>query len=332
MTTEKEALRLTDHPIAAGRKAGKRGGTVFNSPAIRKRVANQIWQNRYIYMMVIPVLVYLALFKYMPMYYLRASFYDYKLLKGFDGSKYVGIKWFERLLTSPELWQYIRNTLTLNTLSLLICFPAPLVFALLLNEVRNIHYKKLVQTVSYMPHFISTVVLVSIINNICSPSMGTLAKLYRVMGKTPINFLTNPDYFYGVNIVSGIWQTLGWNAVIYISAISGIDTTLYEAARIDGAGRFQQVMNEVPADAKIVIIRMRRVSFMDQSGLYAMETAIKDLQARGVEVLMTMIQPQPLYMLRTLDVIPALVPERHTFRSFKACTRYLKKTLPGEPS
>ena len=95
---------------------------------------------------------------------------------------------------------------------------------------------------------------------------------------------------------------------------------------------FQQVMNEVPADAKIVIIRMRRVSFMDQSDLYAMETAIKDLQARGVEVLMTMIQPQPLYMLRTLDVIPALVPERHTFRSFKACTRYLKKTLPGEPS
>ena len=150
---------------------------MFTSPVVRKRVANQIWQNRYIYMMVIPVLVYLALFKYMPMYFLRASFYDYKLLKGFDGSKYVGIKWFERLLTSPELWQYIRNTLTLNTLSLLICFPAPLVFALLLNEVRNIHDKKLVQTVSYMPHFISTVVLVSIINNICSPSMGTLAKL-----------------------------------------------------------------------------------------------------------------------------------------------------------
>ena len=126
---------MTDHPITAGMKAKKRGRTVFNSPAIRKRVANQIWQNRYIYLMVIPVLVYLALFKYMPMYYLRASFYDYKLLKGFAGSKYVGVKWFERLLTSPELWQYIRNTLTLNTLSLLICFPAPLVFALLLPAV-----------------------------------------------------------------------------------------------------------------------------------------------------------------------------------------------------
>ena len=239
--SQKEALHLTERTITA--RAGKKRNTVFNSPAIRKRVRNQIWQNRYIYMMVIPVLVYMALFKYMPMYYLRASFYDYKLLKGFEGSKYVGFKWFERLLSSDELWQYIRNTLSLNILSLLICFPAPLVFALLLNEVRNVPYKKFVQTVSYMPHFISTVVLVSIINNICSPSMGTLAKLYRMMGKTPINFLSNPDYFYGVNIVSGVWQTLGWNAVIYISAISGIDSTLYEAARIDGAGRFQQVLH-----------------------------------------------------------------------------------------
>ena len=232
---------MTEQTTVRTRTGGRR--SIFNSPARRRQVRNQIWQNRYIYLMVIPVMVYLALFKYMPMYYLRASFYDYKLLKGFEGSKYVGLKWFERLLTSPELWQYMRNTLTLNSLSLLICFPAPLIFALLLNELRNIHYKKFVQTVSYMPHFISTVVLVSIINNICSPSMGTLAKIFRVLGKTPINFLSDPDYFYGVNIVSGVWQTVGWNAVIYISAISGIDQTLYEAAKIDGANRWKQVLN-----------------------------------------------------------------------------------------
>ena len=130
----------------------------------RKHVANRIWQNRYIYMMVIPVLVYMILFKYMPMYFLRASFYDYKLLKGFEGSKYVGLKWFERLLSSPDLWQYIKNTLSLNLLSLAIVFPAPLVFAILLNEIHSAPYKKIVQTVSYLPHFISTVVLVSFIN------------------------------------------------------------------------------------------------------------------------------------------------------------------------
>ena len=194
-------------------------------------------------MMVIPVLVYMALFKYLPMYYLRAAFYDFKLLKGFEGSKYVGTKWFERLLSSPELWQYIRNTLSLNLLSLAICFPAPLIFALLLNEVRNVPYKKVVQTISYMPHFVSTVVLVSMINNILSPSLGTLAKIYKLFGLTPVNFLSIPDYFYGINIVSGVWQTMGWNAIIYISAISGIDMNLYEAAKIDGAGRWKQTLH-----------------------------------------------------------------------------------------
>ena len=193
--------------------------------------------------MVIPVLVYMLLFKYLPMYFLRASFYDYKLLKGFEGSKYVGFKWFQRMLSSPELWQYIRNTLALNSLSLLIVFPAPLVFAILLNEINHAPYKKFVQTVSYMPHFISTVVLVSMINNICSPSVGTLAKLYKMLGKTPINFLSIPEYFYGINIISGLWQSTGWSAVIYISAIAGIDQCLYEAARIDGANRWKQILH-----------------------------------------------------------------------------------------
>ena len=113
---------------------------LLNSARTRKRVRNRIWQNRYIYLMVIPVLIYMILLKYLPMYYLRAAFYDYKLLKGFEGSKYVGLKWFERLLSSPDLWQYIRNTLTLNLLSLAIVFPAPLVFAILLNEVRSYGY------------------------------------------------------------------------------------------------------------------------------------------------------------------------------------------------
>ena len=203
----------------------------------RKHVANRIWQNRYIYMMVIPVLVYMILFKYMPMYFLRASFYDYKLLKGFEGSKYVGLKWFERLLSSPDLWQYIKNTLSLNLLSLVIVFPAPLVFAILLNEIHSAPYKKIVQTVSYLPHFISTVVLVSMINTICSPSLGVLAKIYKSMGMTPVNFMGNPDYFYAINIISGLWQGTGWNAVICI------DACLYEAARIDGANRWKQILH-----------------------------------------------------------------------------------------
>ena len=222
--------------------AKKKKATVFNSPSMRRRVRSKIWGNRYIYMMVIPVLLYMFLFKYMPMYYLRASFYDYKLLRGFD-SKFVGLKWFERLLSSPDLWQYIRNTLSLNLLSLVFVFPAPLAFAILLNELRNFRYKKIVQTVSYMPHFVSTVVMVSMIMNICSPSIGIIAKLYKSLGWQPINFMAIPNYFYGINIVSGLWQNIGWNAVIYISAISGIDQALYEAAHIDGANRWQRIRN-----------------------------------------------------------------------------------------
>ena len=140
-------------------------------------------------MMVIPVLVYMALFKYLPMYYLRAAFYDFKLLKGFEGSKYVGTKWFERLLSSPELWQYIRNTLSLNLLSLAICFPAPLIFALLLNEVRNVPYKKVVQTISYMPHFISVVVLVGMMNVFLSPSNGLVNVIIKMMGGQAVYFM-----------------------------------------------------------------------------------------------------------------------------------------------
>lgn len=216
---------------------------IFTSTSFRKRVANRLWRDRYIYMMVIPVLIYMALLKYMPMYYLRASFYDYKLLKGFEGSKYVGLKWFERLFSSPDLLQYIKNTLSLNVLSLVIVFPAPLVFAIMLNEVRQKKYQKLVQTISYMPHFVSTVVLVSMITNICSPSIGVLAKIYKMMGLTPVNWLSVPDYFYGINIVSGLWQGIGWNAVIYFSAIAGIDQCLYEASRIDGANRWKQILH-----------------------------------------------------------------------------------------
>lgn len=221
----------------------KKNDTVFNSARMRSRVRANIWRNRYIYLMVIPVLVYMALFKYLPMYFLRTAFYDYKLLKGFEGSKYVGLKWFERLLGSPEMWQYVRNTLSLNLLSLAICFPMPLVFALLLNEVHSTGYKKLVQTISYMPHFVSTVVLVSMINNLLSPSLGTFAKIAKMLGRTPINYMSIPDYFYSINIVSGVWQTMGWNAIIYISAISGIDQTLYEAARMDGANRWKQTLH-----------------------------------------------------------------------------------------
>jgi len=199
------------------------------------KIRSNIWRNRYIYMMVIPVLVYLALFKYMPMWFLRTSFYDYKLLKGFDGSKFVGLKWFKRLFSNPNLLKYIGNTLRLNISAMVFLFPLPMIFAILLNELQSNRFKKTVQTISYLPHFVSTVVLVSMITTIVSPSLGIIGKLVRAAGGTPVNYLADPNYFVPINVISGAWQSVGWDAVIYVSALSSIDPGLYEAARIDGA-------------------------------------------------------------------------------------------------
>lgn len=207
------------------------------------RVKRRLWRDRYIYLMVLPVLLYLALFKYMPMWFLRTSFFDYKLLRGFEGSKYVGFRWFERLFSNPNLLQYILNTLKLNLSALIFLFPLPMIFAILLNELRNLRFKKTVQTLSYLPHFVSTVVLVSMIMTIASPSLGLLGKWARAAGQTPINYLADPDYFVLVNVVSGAWQSIGWDAVIFMSALAGIDQGLYEAARIDGANRWKQTLH-----------------------------------------------------------------------------------------
>lgn len=217
--------------------------TVFNSERERKRVWTRLHRNRYIYLMVIPVVIYLILLKYMPMWFLRSAFYDYKLLKGFKGSTYVGLKWFERLFSNPDLLQYIGNTLKLNISALVFLFPAPMIFAILLNELRGVKFKKTVQTISYLPHFVSTVVLVSMITTLISPSIGSLAAVAKSLGYTPINYLSKPEYFVAINVISGLWQSVGWEAVIYVSALSGIDQGLYEAARIDGAGRWKQTLH-----------------------------------------------------------------------------------------
>ncbi len=218
-------------------------GNLFTSSRTRKLVGLRIWRSRYIYLMVLPVVLYFVLFKYLPMWFLRSAFYDYKLLKGFDGSTFVGLKYFFRLFTNPNLITYISNTLILNFSALIFLFPAPLIFAILLNELRNARFMKIVQTVSYLPHFVSTVVLVSMISTMISPSYGSLAALAKLFGNTPVNYLSIPQYFVTINVISGFWQSVGWEAVIYVATLAGIDRGLYEAARIDGANRWQQILH-----------------------------------------------------------------------------------------
>lgn len=207
----------------------------------RHQIWRSICRNKYIYLMLLPVIVFMVVFQYMPMAWLSVSFFDYKLLKGFSGSKFVGLDNYIKFVTSSDFGTVVGNTLILNLEQLLIAFPITIIFALLLNEIRRARFKKLVQTVSYLPHFISTVVLVTMISTILSPSVGVFGAISKALGQTPAYYLGQAKYFRTIYIASGVWQGTGWGAIIYLSAMTGIDPALYEAATVDGAGRFRKV-------------------------------------------------------------------------------------------
>ena len=207
----------------------------------RKRLWRLIVKNRYMYLMLLPVIAYFIIFKYWPMYYLRMAFYDFKIMLGFEKSKYLGFQNFVQFMTGSNFTRVISNTMILNILSLFLMFPLCILLAIMLNEVRSRWFKNTIQTLTYMPHFISTVILISMINNVISPSVGILGSLAKLMGGKPYYYLGDPAYFRAINVISGIWQTTGWNSIVFLAAITSIDPALYEAATVDGAGRLQRI-------------------------------------------------------------------------------------------
>lgn len=223
----------------------------------QQKIRRRLWKDRYLYLMLLPVTTYLAIFKYWPMAWLSISFYDYKLLRGFGGSRFVGLQHYIKFLTGPDFPQILKNTLMISILQLIFVFPVPILFALLLNELKALRFKKLVQTVSYLPHFISSMVLVSMIITFLSPSVGILGAIVKVAGGEPYYFLGDPNSFRPIYILSGIWQTTGWSAIIYLSAMTGIDPGLYEAAIVDGAGRFRQAIHiTLPGIRNAIVIQL----------------------------------------------------------------------------
>lgn len=192
-------------------------------------------------MMLVPLL-YFLLFKYIPMFGNILAFRRYKPLTGPFGVSWVGFRYFQMFLKDEGFIRAFYNTLTLSSMNLIINFPVPIIFALLLNEVQNLKFKKLIQTFSYMPRFISTVVVISILTELLSPSSGVLNRLLQdAFGLEPIYYMNEPDYFRVLYIITDMWQYTGWSAIVYLAAITGINAELFEAARIDGANRRQQV-------------------------------------------------------------------------------------------
>lgn len=198
-------------------------------------------KNYQIFLMYVPVIVCLLLFSYGPMYGLVLAFKDFQFLKGIEGSPWVGLKNFRDLLMAPSFREVFRNTLVISLLKLAIGFPAPVILALMLNEVHSSRFKKTVQTVSYLPHFLSWVVLGGLFVQILSPSGGLVNQLIVLLGGTPIYFIADPHYFIGMLIATDVWKEAGWGSIVYLAAISSVNPELYESADIDGAGRFRKM-------------------------------------------------------------------------------------------
>lgn len=216
------------------------GYKVLSTGQIIKRDFVKHWP---IYLMILPAVLYYLVWCYGPMYGIIIAFNDFSPKRGILGSKWVGLQWFRDFFRSAYAWRTIRNTLLISFYNLLFGFPAPIILALMLNEMRAVKFKRVVQTITYMPYFISLVVLCGILTDFCSTT-GLFGEFQKLFGfENPVNLLGDSKYFRTVYVGSEIWQKLGWDSIIYLSALSGIDQEQYEAATIDGAGKFKQVIH-----------------------------------------------------------------------------------------
>lgn len=205
------------------------------------RMVKAIVRDRYLLLLILPTFLYFAIFCYIPIAGNFIAFTDYRPGMSMFDSEWVGFRWFQEFFNAPEFGRSIRNTLLISIYSLIFSFPAPVIFALMLNEVRNKYFKGTIQTLSYMPYFVSLVIVVGIMKNLLSVEDGIVNRALVFFGMQPINFMAEPEWFRFLYVASGIWQGTGWGSIVYLGALSAIDYQLYEAAYIDGASRFQRL-------------------------------------------------------------------------------------------
>lgn len=218
-----------------------------------QRAKKDFRRNRALYLLVLPVLIFYIVFHYKPMYGAIIAFKDYSPGLGIPDSPWVGLANFSRFFHGPYFWRLIRNTLLLSLYNLLFGFPAPIILALLLNEVKNKKFKSITQTITYLPHFVSMIVVTGMITNFCMSS-GLFNDIIVLFGGERSPLLQNPNLYRTIYVASSIWQEVGWGSIIYLSALSGVDAQLYEAAAIDGAGKWKQLIHvTMPAIAPTII-------------------------------------------------------------------------------
>lgn len=210
---------------------------------------------RLFYLMMLPGLLYFAVFRYLPMFGLVIAFKDYDIFKGIWASEWVGLKNFKELFHSSDFWNVLTNTLKISFAKIVIGFPIPIILAILLNEMRSVRFKKVIQTLLYLPHFLSWVVIGGIMLNLFSPVFGLAGEFFRATGIEPMNILAQKSTIFGVVIASDVWKECGWSTIIFLAALTQVDASLYEAAKMDGANRFKQMIYiTLPAISGVIIL------------------------------------------------------------------------------
>lgn len=233
----------------------------------KSRIAD-IKRNVGLYILLIPGLFFIGLFEFTPMYGSIIAFKDFNIFDGILGSPWVGMKNFNKLFHSEEFYKVFSNTLIISLLKIVILFPIPIFVAVILNEVKNMIFKRTVQTIIYLPHFLSWIIVSGLFINILSPSTGVVNSIIRSLGGKPVSFMMDNDWFRSVLVVSAGWKEAGWNTIVFMAAISSIDQELYEAAVVDGAGRIRQMISiTIPCIlSTIVLILIMKLGHILEAG------------------------------------------------------------------
>lgn len=233
--------------------------TKVEKDTLAQKFKLEIKRNYILYLLAIPVIVYFIVFLYLPMSGIVIAFKDYKVMKGIFASPWTdmhGFRHFYTFLSDPFFWNIFKNTILISFMDLILGFPAPIIFALMLNEIRSSKYKKTIQTITYLPHFISLVVICGMICTFLKPE-GILTAFFGLFGGKKIDYMLKPEWFKTIYVVSGIWQGIGWGSIIYLAALTSIEQQLYEAATIDGAGKWKQTIHvTLPGIASTIIIML----------------------------------------------------------------------------
>lgn len=263
---------------------------VVTNKSAWKRVKSK-WQL--LAMFALPLLWYI-IFCYVPMYGIQLAFRDYNPRRGYLGSPFVGLRWFQQFFSSYYWKDIIWNTFSISLYSILIGFPIPIILAIIISELPGQRFKKVLQNITYIPHFISTVVLCGMLYLFLSPQYGIVNTILGAFGAEPVGFLESSRYFKGVYVASEVWQESGWSSIIYIAALAGIDPSLYEAAKIDGASRFKRIWHVslpgiVPTIVTLLILKIGQIMSIGFEKAYLLQN---DLNLKSSEIISTLVYKQ----------------------------------------